>query len=165
MSHLFTKGERNNERLVESIRIQRDWGGDRRIRKDRGRDREGKCGVFKSPCEESVISQAKCEWLTRLSEGGESRPWSDRGVFSWRKETSRHEVAAISTLICFHFKMFLNTISVQTSLFVSILFKIQPPSILNIYHIFTHTWTCACQWRLQKIHRIFSISSLSLYYS
>lgn len=38
-------------------------------------------GVLKSPCEESAISQAKCEWLTQLSEGGESIPRGERGMF------------------------------------------------------------------------------------
>lgn len=68
--HLFATGERNNDGfIVQSIRIQRD-GGRERGRK-RAREREG--GVSKSRCEESVNSQAKCEWLTRLTEGGESR--------------------------------------------------------------------------------------------
>lgn len=39
-----------------------------------GQESERECGVLKSHCEESVISQAKCEWLTWLSEGCESRP-------------------------------------------------------------------------------------------
>lgn len=42
-------------------------------------------GVLKSPCEESAISQAKCEWLTQLSEGGESIPRGERGMFCWMK--------------------------------------------------------------------------------
>lgn len=47
--------------------------------KETGGEREGESeleregGVSKSRCEESVNSQAKCEWLTRLTEGGESR--------------------------------------------------------------------------------------------
>lgn len=70
MPHLFATSEGNNDGfIVQSIRIQRDSRGER----GRTGKRERDCGVLKSPCEESVISQAKCEWLTRLSEGGESR--------------------------------------------------------------------------------------------
>lgn len=66
-SHLFATGERAVDGFfVQSIRIQRGGEGGREGR-GRGRDRE--CGVLKSPREESVISQAKCEWLTPLREG------------------------------------------------------------------------------------------------
>lgn len=51
---------------------------------ERGRERAWR--VEGAPCEESVISQAKCEWLTRMSAGGESRPRGDGGVVCWRKE-------------------------------------------------------------------------------
>ncbi|KAM3626095.1 uncharacterized protein V6R79_022395 [Siganus canaliculatus] len=34
-----------------------------------GREKERERSVSESPCEESVISQAKCEWLTRLRKG------------------------------------------------------------------------------------------------
>lgn len=43
--------------------------GEKRGGKKENRER----GVLKSPCEESVTSQDKCEWLTQLNEGGESR--------------------------------------------------------------------------------------------
>lgn len=67
--HLFATGKGNNDGfIVRSIIIQRDSRGER----ERAGKRERECSVLQSPCEESVISQAKCEWLTRLSEGGES---------------------------------------------------------------------------------------------
>lgn len=74
--HLLATAERNNDGFIaQSIRIRRD------------RAREGESVACRGgPCEESVISQAKCEWLTRMSEGGESRPRGDGGVVCWRKE-------------------------------------------------------------------------------
>lgn len=75
--HLLATAERNNDGFIaQSIRIRRDRA------REGGRER----GVSRSPCEESVISQAKCEWLTRMSEGGESRPRGDGGVVCWRRE-------------------------------------------------------------------------------
>lgn len=67
------------------------------------REGERERGVLKSPCEESVISQAKCEWLTRQSDGGESRARGDGGMVCLRKElrveeTSQAEAETVSML-------------------------------------------------------------------
>lgn len=60
-------------RQMEFIETRQREGNKGEGERERERE-ERECDVFKIPCEECVISQAKCEWLTGMGEAGESRP-------------------------------------------------------------------------------------------